>query len=115
MARPYGLVSFRRIFALLVLLVVLPSAGLSGFGVVAIVNERAAVEQRLERAWQGRLGGGLVIELGRDAPNDSVDGRLERFVAVHPQTLARMQRKHQLVDLRYPNGFALRVPELKGG
>jgi cell division protein FtsQ len=67
------------------------------------------------RAWQARLGGGLVIELGRDAPNDSVDGRLERFVAVHPQTLARMQRKHQLVDLRYPNGFALRVPELKGG
>ena len=67
------------------------------------------------RAWQARLGGGLVIELGRDAPNDSVDGRLERFVAVHPQTLARMQRKHEYVDLRYPNGFALRVPELKGG
>ena len=67
------------------------------------------------RAWQARLGGGLTIELGRDAPNDSVDGRLERFVAVHPQTLARMQRKHEYVDLRYPNGFALRVPELKGG
>jgi len=67
------------------------------------------------RAWQARLGGGLTIELGRDAPNDSVDGRLERFVAVHPQTLARMQRRHEYVDLRYPNGFALRVPELKGG
>jgi len=67
------------------------------------------------RAWQARLGGGLTIELGRDAPNDPVDGRLERFVAVHPQTLARMQRKHEYVDLRYPNGFALRVPELKGG
>ncbi len=25
------------------------------------------------------------------------------------------QRKHEYVDLRYPNGFALRVPELKGG
>src|SRR3954451_18872964 len=49
------LTSFRRTFALLVLLVVLPSAGLSGFGVVAIINERAAVEQRLERAWQPRL------------------------------------------------------------
>ena len=34
-------------FALLILLVVLPSAGLSGFGVVAIINERAAVEKRL--------------------------------------------------------------------
>lgn len=49
------LTSFRRTFALLILLVVLPSAGLSGFGVVAIINERAAVEKRLELAWGGRL------------------------------------------------------------
>lgn len=47
--------SFRRTFTLLILLVVLPSAGLSGFGVVAIVNERAAVEKRLEAVWSGRL------------------------------------------------------------
>jgi len=47
--------SFRRTFMLLVLMVVLPSAGLSGFGIVAIVNERAAVEKRLELTWQGRL------------------------------------------------------------
>ena len=53
--------------------------------------------------------------LGRDKPNDSVDSRLERFVAVHSQTLARMQREHGYVDLRYPNGFALRVPDLKVG
>jgi two-component system phosphate regulon sensor histidine kinase PhoR len=47
--------SFRRTFTLLILLVVLPSAGLSGFGVVAIVNERAVVEKRLEAQWAGRL------------------------------------------------------------
>lgn len=47
--------SFRRTFTLLILLVVLPSAGLSGFGVVAIINERAAVEKRLENTWSGRL------------------------------------------------------------
>ncbi|MCI0669163.1 MAG: ATP-binding protein [Myxococcaceae bacterium] len=47
--------SFRRTFALLILLVVLPSAGLSGFGVVAILNERAAVEKRLELTWTGKL------------------------------------------------------------
>ncbi|MHB8875355.1 MAG: sensor histidine kinase [Myxococcaceae bacterium] len=52
---PLDLLSFRRTFALLVLLVVLPSAGLSGFGVLAIINERAAVEKRLEAAWSGRL------------------------------------------------------------
>ncbi|MBX5483803.1 MAG: two-component sensor histidine kinase [Myxococcaceae bacterium] len=48
-------VGFRRAFTLLILLVVVPSAGLSGFGVVAIINERAAVEKRLETAWTGRL------------------------------------------------------------
>ncbi len=55
MASPLEFVTFRRTFALLVLLVVLPSAGLSGFGVLAIVNERAAVEKRLEALWSGRL------------------------------------------------------------
>ncbi|HYO57975.1 sensor histidine kinase [Archangium sp.] len=53
--QPSIILSFRRTFALLILLVVLPSAGLSGFGVVAIINERAAVEKRLEAAWQGTL------------------------------------------------------------
>jgi signal transduction histidine kinase len=48
--------SFRRTFTLLIVLVVVPSAGLSGFGVVAIVNERAAVEKRLEATWSVRLG-----------------------------------------------------------
>ena len=75
--------------------------------------ERLTLSPR--HAWQLRLAGGLAIELGRDAPNDPVERRLERFVAVHGQTLAKMQRRHEYVDLRYPNGFALRVPELKGG
>ena len=52
---PIELLSFRRTFALLILLVVVPSAGLSGFGVLAIINERAAVEKRLEAVWTGRL------------------------------------------------------------
>jgi signal transduction histidine kinase len=57
LARPSApiVLSFRRTFALLILLIVVPSAGLSGFGVVAIINERAAVEKRLEAAWHGTL------------------------------------------------------------
>ncbi|MDA1118492.1 MAG: FtsQ-type POTRA domain-containing protein [Proteobacteria bacterium] len=75
--------------------------------------ERLVLSPR--HAWQLRLDGGLAIKLGRDAANDPVERRLERFVSVHAQTLAKMQRRHEVVDLRYPNGFALRVPELKGG
>jgi signal transduction histidine kinase len=47
--------SFRRTFTLLILLVVLPSAGVSAFGIVAIVNERDIVEKRIEGIWASRL------------------------------------------------------------
>ena len=72
--------------------------------------ERVVLTPRL--AWQLRLANGLHIMLGRDA--DAAEGRLRRFVGVYDSTLKTMQRKHEYVDLRYPNGFALRVPELKG-
>jgi cell division protein FtsQ len=63
-------------------------------------------------AWQVRLDSGLHLTLGRDA--EQAEARLARFVAVYPGTLGKMARAHEYVDLRYPNGFALRVPELKG-
>lgn len=66
-------------------------------------------------AWQLRLEGGLSIELGRDLANAPADARLERFVRAYPQTLGRIPRRHEYVDLRYPNGFALRVPESERG
>ena len=65
-------------------------------------------------AWQLRFANGLNLELGRDLAADPVEARLARFVAVHPETLARIQRRHEYVDLRYPNGFALRVPDPRG-
>jgi len=63
-------------------------------------------------AWQLRLANGLTLMLGRDA--DLAEERLRRFVEVYPVTLKTIQRTHEYVDLRYPNGFALRVPELAG-
>ncbi|HXM80884.1 MAG TPA: cell division protein FtsQ/DivIB [Burkholderiales bacterium] len=72
--------------------------------------ERLVLTQRY--AWQLRLGSGLNIMLGRDA--DSAELRLARFVAAYPATLGRIARPHDYVDLRYPNGFALRMPELRG-
>jgi cell division protein FtsQ len=63
-------------------------------------------------AWQVRLANGLTLMLGRDA--ELAEERLRRFVEVYPVTLKTIQRKHEYVDLRYPNGFALRVAELPG-
>lgn len=56
------------------------------------------------RAWTVRLDNGLTMQLGRD----EVDQRLERFVEVFDRTLATLPRL-DYVDLRYPNGFAVRM------
>ena len=76
-------------------------------------------------AWQLRLAGAnassLIIELGRDGA-EPVDQRLERFVAAYPESLGRLPQRAasagvdvpRHVDLRYPNGFALRVAGWKG-
>jgi cell division protein FtsQ len=72
-------------------------------------------------AWQLRLAGGehggLNLELGRDGA-EPVEQRLARFVAAYPDSLGRLPRRaaaeHRYVDLRYPNGFAMRVAGWKG-
>ena len=74
--------------------------------------ERVTLSSR--GAWQLRLSSGLALELGRDLGGESPEARLARFVAAYPATLGRLARAHENVDLRYPNGFALRVPEFKG-
>jgi len=84
--------------------------------------ERVVLTPR--HAWQLRVAGaqgGLDLELGRDGA-EPVEQRLARFVAAYPESLGRLPqaaaqvpstaRRH--VDLRYPNGFALRVAGWKG-
>ena len=65
------------------------------------------------RAWQMRLDSGLVLQLGRDLAKDEVHERLARFVEVYPRTLGGLNRRLDYVDLRYPNGFAVRMPDYK--
>ena len=63
-------------------------------------------------SWRVRLSNGLALELGRDQLKQPVLERLARFVAYYAQTIGRLKRKFDYADLRYPSGFALRVPEL---
>src|SRR5207302_761689 len=49
------LIDFRRAFVWLLCGMLLPSVALVAFGVVAVVNERAAVERRLEMQYGARL------------------------------------------------------------
>ena len=64
-------------------------------------------------AWQLRLSNGLTVRLGRDSERDSLEDRLAKFAFAYPQTLGKMARSVDYVDLRYPNGFALRIPKLR--
>jgi len=71
--------------------------------------ERVVLSAR--HAWQLRLANGLHLALGRDP--EAAELRLKSFVAAYPATLSEGGRRYEYVDLRYPNGFAVRVPDLK--
>ena len=58
------------------------------------------------RSWAIRLDSGMQIALGRE----QMTHRLTQFVALYPSTLANVATPVQYVDLRYPNGFAVRAP-----
>ena len=65
--------------------------------------ERLTLSARL--AWEVKLANGLELKLGRDA--QAAEAKLERFVAAYQANpLAPLGA---VVDLRYPNGFAVRV------
>jgi cell division protein FtsQ len=74
---------------------------------IARVPVRVSVSRR--HAWQIQLDGGTVVELGRD----QVDARLARLASVYDSTIGLLNRRIEYVDLRYPNGFAVRIPEMR--
>ena len=61
------------------------------------------------RAWRVRLDDGTVIELGRDG----VIARLNNYVAAYARSVARLEGGARHVDLRYANGFSVRVKNLR--
>ena len=59
------------------------------------------------RAWRIHLENGTVLELGRD----QMEARLARYVSAYGRSLAQLNQQLAYVDLRYSNGFAVRMPE----
>jgi cell division protein FtsQ len=76
----------------------------------AIGSEPVTVQLTPRRAWQVRLQNGPTIELGRE----DIEARLARYLQVHERTIGALNRRIDYVDLRYADGFAVRIPELKG-
>jgi cell division protein FtsQ len=66
-------------------------------------------------AWQLKLQNGMLVDIGREQTKAPVGVRLQRFIDIYPETVARRAVRPAVVDLRYPNGFAMRVAgEVKG-
>jgi cell division protein FtsQ len=74
----------------------------------AIGREPVQVRLSPRRAWQVRLDNDMTLEVGRD----QVAARLARFLNAYQKTIAPLGRRPDYVDLRYSNGFAVRVPGL---
>lgn len=70
----------------------------------------AKVDLSPRHAWCLRLQTGAVLELGRE----EVERRLTRYASAYDQSIALMDGQESLIymDLRYPNGFAVRLPEV---
>jgi cell division protein FtsQ len=60
-------------------------------------------------AWQLKLENGMLVDMGREQPKAPLGVRLQRFIEVYPETVAKQAVRPAVVDLRYPNGFAMRV------
>lgn len=55
----------------------------------------------------------LMLGRGEDSKAEILNQRLQRFVQHYPRMQAQLKRPVQYIDLRYPNGFAVRVPEIE--
>lgn len=64
----------------------------------------AALQLDERRAWTAVLDNGLQLVLGRHTDR----ARLQRFIRVYPKSLAMRIHNVAQIDLRYPNGFAVR-------
>jgi cell division protein FtsQ len=74
-----------------------------------------AVQLSGRYAWSIRLDNGMTVELGREQTETTLKDRVDRLVGIYPQLVARLQDRIESVDMRYPNGFALKAQGLAFG
>lgn len=59
-------------------------------------------------SWRARLDSGAALELGHGSV-DEIEGRTQRFIATLHQVSSRYGRDLESADLRYGNGYALKL------
>ncbi len=59
-------------------------------------------------SWRARFENGATIEMGHGSPSD-IESRTQRFMATLSQVSSRYGRDLESADLRYSNGYALKL------
>ena len=80
------------------------------FAPIKLTPQAVALSNRY--AWTVKLDNGMTVQLGRSDSDATLKERIARLVAVYPQLLERLQGKIEDVDMRYPNGLALKADGL---
>lgn len=71
-----------------------------------------AVDLSNRYAWTIKLNNGMTVALGREQDKTTLKNRVNRLIQIYPQLFARLQGRIESVDMRYPNGLALRASGL---
>ncbi len=74
-----------------------------------------AVHLSSRYAWSVKLNNGMTVELGREQSKATLKERVDRLIAIYPQLVTRLQDRVESVDMRYPNGLALKAQGLAFG
>lgn len=78
----------------------------SWFAAISLAPE--AVQYSGRYAWSLKLNNGMRVELGRVQDETTLKRRVDKLMTVYPQLVASLQDSIESVDMRYPNGLALK-------
>ncbi|MDO8654721.1 MAG: cell division protein FtsQ/DivIB [Undibacterium sp.] len=76
------------------------------FAKISLVPDSVQYSSRY--AWSLKLSNGMKVELGREQDESSLKNRVDQLLMVYPQLVASLQDSIESVDMRYPNGLALK-------
>ncbi|MDL2283683.1 cell division protein FtsQ/DivIB [Oxalobacter sp. OttesenSCG-928-P03] len=87
-----------------------------GFATVSLEPVRLELSERY--AWRTTLNNGVTVRFGREQGNTTMREQMKRLLAVYPRLAAQLKSGIRGIDLRYPNGLALKadtlVPDVGG-
>jgi cell division protein FtsQ len=83
------------------------------FASVSLAPESVQLSSRY--AWTVKLNNGVTVELGREQSRTTLKDRVDRLIGIYPQLVTRLQDRTESVDMRYPNGLALKASGLAFG